>query len=76
MAIFFDRSKVNKRIEFLSYSIYFIIISLMYLNVNIAIVNLAVNLILFLLLTFNYQSSIKNRIFAFIFIYLTLKEIK
>lgn len=76
MGIFFDRSKVNKRIEFLSYSIYFIIISLIYLTINIPIVNLVVNIILFLLLTFNYQSSMKNRVFAFIFIYMTLMVIE
>ncbi|OLS02078.1 sensor histidine kinase [Tissierella creatinophila] len=76
MAIFFDRSKVNKRIEFLSYSIYFIIVSLIYLTVNIPIVNLVVNIILFFALTFNYKSSMKNRIFSLIFIYLTLMVIE
>lgn len=76
MSIFFDRSQVNKKRELFSYLIYFIIINIVYLTVNIPILTLLSNLILFMLLTLNYQASMKNRIIFTIFIYLTLMIIE
>lgn len=72
MSIFFDRRKVDKKIEFFSYFIYFIITSSIYFTINIPIVNLITNIILFLLLTFNYKSSMKSRFFSIIFMYVIL----
>ena len=76
METFFDRSEVNKKLEFFSYFIYFIVTSVIYLTINIPIVNLLFNLTLLFLLTFNYESSAKNRIISTIFIYLTLISIE
>lgn len=76
MRTFFDSSQVNKKVELLSYSIYFIIITLLYLTVNIPIVNMIGNLVLFFLLTLNYQASIKSRIIFTVFMYMILMAIE
>lgn len=72
MSIFFDRRKMNKNVEFFSYLIYFIITSSIYFIINIPMVNLITNIILFLLLTFNYEASMKSRFFSVIFMYVIL----
>lgn len=76
MAIFFDKSQVNKRREIFTYFVYFIIINSIYLIYNVPIVILLTNLFLLTLLTFNYQSSMKKRILSTVFIYLILMAIE
>ena len=47
MCIFFDRKDVDKRREFMSYALYYCIISLLYLSFNNHAINIASNLIMF-----------------------------
>ena len=76
MCIFFDRKDVDKRQEFMSYSLYFCIISLLYLSFNNPAVNIASNLIMFFMLTYNYQSTTKIRLIAVVSTYMILMIIE
>ena len=76
MCIFFDRKDVDKRQEFMSYSLYFCIISLLYLSLNNPAVNIASNLIMFFMLTYNYQSTTKIRLIAVVSTYMILMIIE
>lgn len=76
MSIFFDRKDVDKKQEFLSYSLYFGILSLLYLSLDNPLVNVMANLIMFYMLTYNYQSTTKNRLIAVASIYMILMTIE
>lgn len=76
MGIFFDRSEINKKVELLTYLIYSFIITTVYLALNIPILTLMINMILFFILTFNYKASIKNRVVAVSFICLILVAVE
>ncbi len=69
MGIFFDRTDVNKRTEIISYIGYYFIISAIFLFINIPILLLICNIIVYLGLTYNYQASFKKRILVVLFIY-------
>lgn len=69
MTIFFPRDKNNKIIELISYIIYFLSISLIYIFFDKPILNLVSNLVFFYLLTFNYKASWKSRFSAVVYIY-------
>jgi len=64
MYIFFDKSKTNKKIEIFLFVGYFIINSGLYFAFKNPNINLANNIILLFLLTFNYISSTIRRITA------------
>lgn len=76
MSTFFNRSQTNKKIEIASYLAYFITMSLIYFIINNPIVNMVSNIMLFLLLTFNYKSSLKKRLFFTVFVYVILISIE
>ena len=76
MSIFFDRRDVDKKQEVLSYSLYFCIISLLYLSFDNPGINIISNLIMFFMLTYNYQSTAKNRLIAVVSIYMILMIIE
>lgn len=76
MCIFFDRKDVDKKQEFLTYSLYFCTISLLYLSLNNPAVNIFSNLLMFFMLTYNYQSTTKNRLIAVASIYMILMTIE
>lgn len=76
MSIFFDRKDVDKKQEFLSYALYFCILSILYLTLNKPVVNITSNLVMFFLLTYNYQSTMKNRLIAVVSIYMILMVIE
>ncbi|HDK7155509.1 TPA: GHKL domain-containing protein [Clostridium botulinum] len=72
MIVFFTREDVNKKIELCSYMGYFFVISLTYLFIKIPVVMMFCNIFSFFLISLNYKSNMKKRIFAVIFIYLIL----
>lgn len=76
MCIFFDRKDVDKKQEFLSYSLYFGILSLLYISLDNPLINIISNLIMFYMLTYNYQSTTKNRLIAVASIYMILMTIE
>ncbi|EJO5349285.1 GHKL domain-containing protein [Clostridium botulinum] len=72
MMVFFSREGVHKKLELISYITHFCVISFIYLFVKIPIVMMICNIIWFFLISLNYKSNIKKRIFAVIYIYLIL----
>lgn len=72
MDVFFDNRKAQKIIQISSYIIFFVVISAIYLLINIPVVLMVSNLIALLCLTYNYESTIKKRITSAILIYLVL----
>lgn len=72
MCVFFVRKAINKHKESLSYMIYFVFITAVYLLINIPVVMLACNLIGFTFLSYNYRSGIKQRILSVLYIYIIL----
>ncbi|NLJ58943.1 MAG: GHKL domain-containing protein [Tissierellia bacterium] len=76
MCIFFDRKDVDKRQEFLLYLLYFSITSLLYIGLNNPAVNIISNIVMFFLLTLNYDSTLKARLIAVVSIYMILMTIE
>lgn len=76
MCIFFDRTDVNKKIEFISYIGYFILISIIYLKFNEPIITMIFNILMFFALSFNYRATIKIRSIAIILIYTILMGVE
>ncbi len=72
MQVFFDTRKTNKYVELLSYVIFFVVISAVYLLIDIPVVTMVSSLIVYFCLTYNYESTIKNRIISTVLIYLVL----
>ena len=75
LAVFFDRRKTRQIIELLSYAIYYLLLTIICLMAYLPIVLLTFNITALLALSYNYESSIKNRVLSAIFIYLTLAVI-
>lgn len=72
MGIFFDTRKSSRKMEFFSYALFYIVSTLLFIFVNVPIVLLLYNLIAFFILSYNYESSMKNRILSALFILLIL----
>lgn len=76
MKVFFSRLITNKRIELLSYMAYYILVSFLYLNVNIPVIMLICNVLSFLALSYNYKATLKERLTAISLIYIVLMAIE
>lgn len=72
MCIFYSREEINKKIEWISYIGFYIVITIMYLIVNVPIIMMVSNLLGFFLLSFNYKSALKQRILSSLLIYIIL----
>ncbi|HHZ02772.1 MAG TPA: sensor histidine kinase [Tissierellia bacterium] len=76
MCVFFDRKNVDKKQEVLSYALFFCIGSLLYISLNNPTVNIISNIVMFFLLTLNYDSTLKVRLIAAVSIYMILMTIE
>lgn len=76
MKIFFDRTETDKKIEFASYLLYYFTIDLLFIIFNDPVVNVISNLIMFFLLTLNYDSTLKRRLIATVSIYMILMTVE
>lgn len=76
MRIFFNHSVTDRWIEALSYLGYFTIITTIYFVFPIPAVMITSNIVLFLMLTLNYESSIKQKLGAVALIYIILMTIE
>ena len=72
MRAFFGQKGKNVNAEILSFVAYYCIISVIYLNFHIPTVTLFSNLVLYFILSFNYESSFKLKIISVIFVYAVL----
>lgn len=59
---FFDGCKIKNSAEAMLYMLYYALTTIVYLTINIPLINLIVNIIAVFLLTFLYQSSIKKKL--------------
>ena len=76
MHIFFDERQTTAKTEFMSYVIYMIFITGVYLLINIPIVMLVCNLGCFFLLTLNYYAPLLKKFMATLLIYISLMFIE
>lgn len=76
MMVFFESPEGRNRLEFISYLMYFAVMNIIYLTVNIPIVTLMCNILLYFILSLNYESSFKNRVISIIMIYVVLISIE
>lgn len=76
MKVFFNRLITTKNIELLSYIIYYVLISSLYLYVNIPVVMLICNVLSFLALSYNYKAALKDRLAAISLMYIVLMSIE
>lgn len=72
MYVFFKDRILSHKSELLSYFFYYLIISILYLKVNVPIITLMSNIILLTFVSFNYKASYRNRFIAICLIYLIL----
>ena len=70
MDIFFDKCRTSKKTIIILFMVYLIINSGLYLILGNPLVNLLTNMIMFFLLTFNYISSIYNKLLATAAVYI------
>ena len=76
MRIFFNHPVTDSRIEALSYLGYFTIITTIYFAFPIPAMMITANIVLFLMLTLNYESSLKQKLGAVALIYIILMTIE
>lgn len=69
---FFQNRKIQKSLEIAAFIGYYILTVLVYLLINIPIVNFAVNLFSFFILTLMYESSIKKKVLVSLFSYILM----
>ena len=69
ISIFFERKYVNKYIEFLSYTMYFIASCFIFIFFPIPIFTLFFNVVAIFVISFNYNGNMKSRIMATIYVY-------
>lgn len=70
--VFYDRTNVNKKRERISYLVYFIFNSAIYLIFRTPIMTMVCCITSLFLITFNYKSVLKKRILTVIYIYVFL----
>lgn len=70
MNVFFKDKKSSRTVEIISYLAYYIFVSFLYLTINIPMVTMAANIIIFILLSYNYRATYKNRFIAIFLVYL------
>jgi hypothetical protein len=76
MYVFFNRKDANRKVEFISYALYYFIFTSVYLFLNIPIVTLISNIVLLFIVSFNYKTSLRRRILAIALIYIILISIE
>jgi len=76
MTVFFEARSSRRKVELLTYVGYFLIITPIYIFVNVPIVLMISNLVALIGLTFNYNSTLKKRILAVMFMYLIFMSVE
>jgi sensor histidine kinase YesM len=72
MGIFFNRKNINKKLELISYSTYYILAITISIFINIPIIMTIFNLIAIFILSYNYTGSINRRLVSVVNIYIVL----
>ncbi len=72
MKVFFEQQRSSKKVELLTYIIYYIFITGIFLFVNIPVILMICNISAFIALSYNYESTLKKRVLSILMIYLIL----
>ena len=74
---FFDKRITKRFLCFLSYVLYFVLTSFVYIMWDIPVLTMAVNIVTVFITTLNYESTIKKKIIsvAFIYIFMLIPEV-
>ncbi len=72
MEIFFDRTEINKNLEFLTYVGYYVLVNLIRYFIGIPLITMIANVIFLLCITLLYRAPIKQRLMSVLFIYFIL----
>ena len=76
MSVFFETRNSHRKVELVTYIGYYLLITLIYIFVNVPVVLMISNLITLIGLTYNYHSTIKKRILAVMFMYLIFMSVE
>lgn len=76
MSVFFNRKDANRKVEIISYALYYFIFTSLYLFLNIPIITLISNIVLLFIVSFNYKTSLRRRVLAIALIYIILISIE
>ena len=76
MKVFFDVRRASRRVEWLTYMAYGVVVTIMYFLLNIPAVLIAFNLAAFFALTYNYEATFKKRFLSAILAYFILMLIE
>ncbi len=72
MGIFFSKEDINKKIELISYSLYFAFGTAIYLCIGIPLINMMYNIIVLFFISFNYKSRMKTRLVSIAIVYIIM----
>jgi len=76
MEVFYTEKITDRKLEIASYAMYFVVITSLHILIKVPIVVMIANIGLFFLITCNYRSNIKKRIFTTFLIYLMIVSIE
>src|SRR5690606_25683478 len=73
---FYTEKITDRKLEIASYAMYFVVITTLHIIMKVPIIVMIANIGLFFLITCNYRSNIKKRIFTTVLIYLMIVSIE
>ncbi len=76
MAVFFNKENTNKKIEILSYILYYILTVAINILIGIPIIMTVVNIVAFLGLSYNYKTNIRHRLSSITHIYMIMMGVE
>ncbi len=76
MKVFFDTRRTSKRIEFLTYVLFYLFSTGMFLFVNIPVAFIIYNLVAVFALSYNYEGSLNTHILSTLFMYLIMATVE
>ena len=72
--IFFTQYKINKKYVFFIYLIYYVINSVVYIQICIPVVTLAVNIVSLMAVTYIYQATFRKRMSWYSWVYQSVQR--
>lgn len=61
---FYDTKNIKSKVKWILFGFYFLATTIVYIKINIPIINLVTNLIIFFIISFNYKTNIKKSVIS------------
>lgn len=61
---FYDTKDIKSKVKWILFGFYFLATTIVYIKINIPIINLVTNLIIFFIISFNYKTNIKKSVIS------------